>query len=158
MNATLAGVLALSAVIGTALPAVAAESRMEKTLRLEPGGRFTLRTDLGSVKVTGTNRSGARVIVTSKRDDLADLLRFRFDEEAGSATVVATKRHPIASFFASVRDSVHFEVEVPAATRVTLDSSGGSLSLDALRGEAKLETSGGAITVRNQTGDLLAST
>lgn len=158
MNSTFAGVLALSAAIGAAAPAAVAESRMEKTLRLEPGGRFTLRTDLGSIKVTGTSRSGARVVVTSKRDEIADLLFFRFDEDAGSATVVAKRKHPIASFFSGGRDGVHFEVEVPAATRVTLDSSGGSIGIEALRGEANLETSGGAITARDLTGDLRAST
>jgi hypothetical protein len=43
--------LSLSAAVG--------ESRMEKTLRLEPGGRFSLDTDLGSVTVTGTSATRA---------------------------------------------------------------------------------------------------
>ncbi|MEO8430988.1 MAG: hypothetical protein ABI592_05715 [Acidobacteriota bacterium] len=158
MNSTFAGVLALSAAIGVAVPAAAAESRMEKALRLEPGGQFTLKTDLGSVRLTGVDRSGARLVITSKRGDLADLLHFRFDEETGAATVVARRKHPISSFFSNNGNSVHFEIEVPTATRVNVDSSGGSITTAALRGNVKLDTSGGAIAVGDQTGDVFAST
>ena len=39
-----------------------AETRMEKTLKLEPGGQFTLDTELGKVTVRGTRAGSAFAI------------------------------------------------------------------------------------------------
>jgi hypothetical protein len=134
-------VLALSA--GPAL----AETRMEKTLKLEPGGEFRLETDIGRVTVTGTSSPGVRLIVTSRRDDINDLLSFRYEEGVRSASVIARKRHHLDFLFGSWSSSVRFEVEVPSETAVTVHTSGGGISLAALRSPAKIETSGGGIEV-----------
>src|SRR5215831_271421 len=75
-----------------------AESRMEKTLKLDPGGEFSIDTDLGKVIVTGVSASGAHVVVTSRRE-LDDLLRFEFDEGPARATIRARRLHPFGSFF-----------------------------------------------------------
>ena len=158
MSVRFGGLLLISAALAGTAPALPAESRIEKTLRLEPGGTFSLQADLGRVRLTGTDRPGARIIITSRRDDLEDLLRFQFEEGAGTARVVARKRHPISSFFGSRGGSIVFEVEVPAQTRVVVDTSGGSISIAGVASSAKLETSGGAIEVRDQTGDLNAHT
>ncbi len=158
MSVRFGGLLLISAALAGAAPALPAESRIEKTLRLEPGGTFSLQADLGQVRLKGTDRPGARIIVTSKRDDLEDLLRFQFEEGPGTARVVARKRHPISGFFGVRGGSIVFEVEVPAQTRVVVDTSGGSISIAGVASDAKLETSGGAIEVRDQTGDLTAHT
>jgi hypothetical protein len=149
--------LALAGLCGLAA-AASAESRIEKNLHLAPGGALRLETDLGSVQVRGTDREGARVVITSKHDDLNELLSFRFDEAAGSVTIVARKKHPISSFFGFHGNGVAFEIEVPSRTRVNVDTSGGSISLKALASEAKLETSGGGIEVRDHAADLVAHT
>jgi DUF4097 and DUF4098 domain-containing protein YvlB len=148
-------VLAVAAAVLIASTALAAESRLEKNLKLEPGGTFTLKTDVGAVRIKGTGQSGARVVVTSKRDDLDDILRFEWNEGAGSASVTAKKKHRF-SLFENIR--VTFEVEVPAKTRVDVDTSGGSIVLRSLEGEAKLETSGGGIDVEDHTSDVVAHT
>jgi len=156
MKTQLARVLGVAAV-GAAILAggtARAESRIEKNLRLEPGGTFTLNTDLGAVKVRGTDRSGARIVVTSRREELEELLRFQFDEGSGSVTVTARKRHPISSFFGSNRASVAFEIEVPSKTRVNVDTSGGAIRLEALAGDTKLDTSGGGVDVHDHTGSV----
>jgi hypothetical protein len=154
----LALTVALAGVSFLVAPAAGAESRIEKNLRLDAGGSFRLETDLGSVKVRGTDKPGARIVIISKRDDLNELLSFRFDEGAGSVTVVARKKHPRSSMFGGRSSNIAFEIEVPSKTRVTVDTSGGSISLAALAGEAKLETSGGGIEVRDHAADLTAHT
>jgi DUF4097 and DUF4098 domain-containing protein YvlB len=144
------------AAISLLLPALclAAESRMEKTLRLEPGGRFFLDTDLGSVTITGTNTSGAKLVITSRRRDLEELLRFNFREDAGSVSITARRKHGrIFGWFGS-GDSVHWEIQVPAATELDVDTSGGAIKVSELRSDANLETSGGRISVRDMVGDL----
>jgi DUF4097 and DUF4098 domain-containing protein YvlB len=144
---------------GFLVPVLAgAESRMEKTLRLDPGGRFSIQTDMGSVTVTGANAPGARLVITSRRP-LEDLLRLTFREDAGSVSVTGRRRH--GRFFPWINNSrgnVHFEIQVPAQTDLDIDTSGGAIKIAGLRSPAKLETSGGGIDVRDLAGDLEAQT
>jgi hypothetical protein len=155
----LRGIIRTSALVaGLALAAapLRAESRIEKTLKLAPGGEFRLETDMGRVTVTGSSEEGVRIVVTSRRKDLNDLMTFRFDEGPGSVTVVAKKRHAISWF--STGGGVAWEVRVPAETRLSIDTSGGAITVSGTRGGARLDTSGGGIEVRDLVGDLDADT
>ncbi|HEY1252228.1 MAG TPA: hypothetical protein VGH97_13670 [Thermoanaerobaculia bacterium] len=134
-----------------------ADTRVEKTLRLEPGGEFRLDTDMGKVTVTGTSESGARVVITSKHKDLDELMSFRFEEHAGSVSIVARKKHRF-SFFGNSGDNVQYEIQVPASTRLSIETSGGGITISGMRDTVKLNTSGGGIRVRDQVGDLDADT
>ena len=133
---------------GLLFPVLAAgeESRFEKALRLDPGGRFSIRTDLGGVTVTGVNAPGARIVITSRRP-IDDLLRLTFREDAGSVTV--TGRRVRGHFFPWIgeRGNVRFEIQVPAQTELDVDTSGGAIKISGLSSPAKLETSGGGIRV-----------
>ncbi|MEP6993033.1 MAG: hypothetical protein ABI968_00835 [Acidobacteriota bacterium] len=148
--------LILAGVVLTALTALA-DTRIEKTLKLEPGGEFRLDTDTGKVIVTGTGTSGAHVVITSKRKDLDELLNFQFDEAPNLVTIKARRKHRF-HFFSSFGDSVQYEVQLPANTRISIDTSGGGITVSAMRGNAKLDTSGGGIAVRDHVGDLDADT
>ena len=147
---------ALAALTCLAAAEAAAEDRIEKDLKLDPGGEFRLETDIGAVTVTGGPDSGAHVVITSRRKDLNELLTFRFDEGANSVHIVAKKRHH--NWFSDHGDGVQYEVRVPADTRVSVDTSGGAIKISGLRGHAKLDTSGGGIRVDNLAGDLDANT
>lgn len=142
--------------VGLLVPVLSAraDSRMEKVLRLDPGGRFSLQTDLGSVTITGTSAPGARLVITSRRRSLDDLLRFTFREDAGSASVTARRRHGHLFSWNRSGGDVHFEIQVPTQTALDIDTSGGAIRIAGLRSEAKLETSGGGIHVRDLAGDL----
>lgn len=150
--------LAFAALLVPAL-LLRADTRMEKTLKLDPGGRFALDTELGSVTVTGSDSADARLVVTSRRRDLDAILRFSFQENPGSVTVSARrKRAHIFPWLGGNRGSVHFEVRVPARTLLDIDTSGGAIQISAMRSEARLETSGGRIVVRDLVGDLSGHT
>jgi hypothetical protein len=140
-----------------ALPGLA-ETRIEKDLKLSPGGDFRLETDMGSVVVAGSPDAGAHIVITSKRKDLEELLTFRFEEGAASASVVARKKHPMSSWFSDHGGSVHYEIRVPAETRLSINTSGGSIKVGGMRLPAKLDTSGGSINVNDLVGDLDADT
>ena len=146
--------LAFAALLVPAL-LLRAETRMEKTLKLDPGGRFALDTDVGSVTVTGSDSADARLVVTSRRRDLDEILRFSFQENPGSVTVSARrKRTHIFPWLGRNSGSVHFEIKVPARTLLDIDTSGGAIQISGTRSEARLETSGGRIVVRDLVGDL----
>ena len=148
--------LVLAGLVAASLPALA-ETRIEKNLKLSPGGEFRLDTDLGRVTVTGSSDDGARVVITSKRKDLEDLLTFRFDETPGTVKISARQKHRF-HWFNNSGNGVQCEIQVPHDTRLSIETSGGGISISGTRGQAKLDTSGGAIHVDDLVGDLDADT
>lgn len=139
-----------------------ADTRITEELKLNPGGRLVVDVDCGSVAVTGTSRPGARIVVTSSRDDLESQLSFSFQEREGEVEVTARRKGEggiISSWFSSgCRGALEFAVEVPHEASVRVDTSGGSIELVSTRGEARLDTSGGAISVKDLRGSLVADT
>ena len=147
--------IGLLVVVLVALSAVAcAESRMEKTLALAPGGEFVLQSDGGSVTVTGSADSGARIVITSNRSDLQSLYNFSFDSSPGMVRVTARKKG--FTWFSNL--NLHFEVTVPTKTRVNVNTGGGSVKASSLEGEQRLGTSGGSIDASNIHGNVMART
>jgi hypothetical protein len=151
---TLGVLVAALSLLAMASPA-AAESRIEKNLELQPGGRFTLESEVGSVTATGTSRSGAHIVITSEREDLNSELEFTFTNGPGWASVAARRKHESGW---SHSYSVHFEIEVPTETRTAVHTGGGSITLSGLRGAAEVKTSGGPIEVTGLNGSLEAHT
>lgn len=133
-----------------ALPA-AADSRVEKTLKLEPGGRLVVDTELGAISVTGASGSDARVVVTSAGRDLEELLSLRFEDGSRTARITGRRKH---RFFNWSNDRVRFEIQVPKESSLDLDTSGGRIVVADIQGDVKVHTSGGAIEVRDLVGDL----
>jgi len=132
-----------------------AEYRTEKNLKLEPGGRFTIDSSAGSVTITGTSESGARIVVTSNRDDLESLFDLQFEESAGEVRVTARKKH---MFGWPNHLRLHFDVRVPAETQVDVKTGGGSVEISQLKRDADLNTSGGSINVSDLAANLKAHT
>jgi len=150
--------VALLAAVALSLlaPAIArADYRQEKTLNLAPGGSFVLQADAGSVRVTGTSNSGARIVITSERDDLASLFDFSFESSGGAARVTARKKERWHSLH---NLNLHFEIEVPAETGVEVKTGGGSVEISHLTRDANLDTSGGSIHVSDLAAALEART
>ena len=154
-------------IIGIALPVWLAfstapawsDTRIEKNLALLPGGRLVVDVEGGSVDVRGTSESGAKVLITSSRDDIKDLYDFGFEETQGMVRVTAKKKSGLYSFLSSLRGtSLRIDVQVPELTSLTLDTSGGGIKIAGTRGVAKAETSGGSIDVSALTGNLAAET
>ncbi len=140
----------------------AAEFRLEKHLALAPGGELVIDTSGGGVTVTGGAVDGATIVVTSDRDreDVESRYTFDFRAEPGRVVVVNRRKGSLwGHWFDWGRGySLHFEVQVPRATRVELDSSGGGLHISRLDGDARLRSSGGGLHVEDLVGALDAGT
>jgi DUF4097 and DUF4098 domain-containing protein YvlB len=147
--------IALSA-LALALPALA-ELRIEKTLKLAPGGEFRLETDMGKVTLVGSSERDVHVVVTSRRKDLDELMTFRWDESPGLVSITATKKRKFEIFLGS-GDKVQYEVRVPTQTRVSVDTSGGGITISGIEGPVRADTSGGGIGITNVAGDVTADT
>ncbi len=137
----------------TAAP-VLADYRVERELTLPSGGEFNLRTDSGRLTVRGTSRAGARVVVTSGRDDFEDRFDLTFEETRNGVTVVAERRGSwISRWFSWFGDGVHFEVEVPHDTELGLRTAGGAIEVSEIRARVDARTSGGSIEIQEVSGD-----
>ena len=136
----------LAAMIACMLSVVPApargEYRNERDFNLEPGGRFIIDSGVGSVRISGVSGSGARVKISSNRDDLERLFDLRFNESAG---VVEVTLHRHKDFKSPNHFWVKFEVQVPHETSVEVRTGGGSVEIDQLSRDATLNTSGGSI-------------
>ena len=66
--------------------------RIEKTLKLAPGGEFRLDTDMGKVTLVGSSQADVHVVVTSRRKDLDELMTFRWDGSPGLVSITAPKK------------------------------------------------------------------
>jgi DUF4097 and DUF4098 domain-containing protein YvlB len=133
-----------------------ADYKMERRLALEPGGTFTLASDVGAVTVTGDSESGAIVTITSERDDFEELFDLRFEEAAGRASVAIKRR---GGWLKSFRGGDWFNhtqlvVRVPSQASVDLKTSGGSIEASRLRGRTAINTSGGSLRVETVEGNV----
>jgi hypothetical protein len=143
-------------VVAAAVPTFAG-TRIEEVRKLEPGGRFVLDSDAGSVTLVGDSSSGARIVVTSERDDLKALYDLTFEESPGLVRVTVDRKKSLLSAFWQ-RGSLHFEIHVPERTAVEVGTGGGKIDLSSIRGDTRLVTSGGRIQVSRLNGSLNAET
>ena len=149
-------ILLLAALLASTFATLAAaRSHIEKTLKLEPNGRFALESDVGSVTLTGKSSSGAHVVIDADREDFESRYTINFEENAGSVSVTVRRKD---RFSWNEHGSVHFEIEVPSQTQTDVRTGGGSVTLSNLRGESELKTSGGSIDVSGLNGKLDART
>ena len=146
-----AGLLAMAA------PAWAG-SQLEKTLKLEPGGRFVLEVDEGSVDVMGSDQAGANVVVTSYASDFQDRVDLNFEEDPGMVRIRARRRYwnPLSFLFDPL--DMHYEIRVPKSTTLEIRTGGGGIRVYSMAGYADLKTSGGPIEVSHVAGDVRAHT
>jgi len=117
-------------------------SRIEKDLKLEPGGRLVVDAGASDVFVTGRSASGAHVVVTSNRDDMEELFTLNFSEEPGAVRIEMHK-HSLQLW--PKRLEVRIEVDVPTRTNLEIRTGGGDVKVNHLEGETNLETSGGDV-------------
>jgi hypothetical protein len=132
-----------------------AGTQIEKSFPLNPGGRFILDSDGGSVSITGTDQSEAKVTITGNRD-LENLFDFTFDASNAAVRIRAERRDHWGWFGFDL--NMHYEIRVPKATALEIRTGGGGIEVNTVAAEARLKTSGGPIDVSGLNGRLLAET
>jgi hypothetical protein len=129
-----------------------AGTRIEKNLKLQPGGTIYLDTSGGDVRVRGTSEPGARVVVTSNLSDLEKAFEFRFDEEPHAVRIAGHRPSNAPLWYSHV--SLRFEIQVPRQTSLELKTGGGDVNVSELEGTFRLKTSGGDVEVSDVKGNL----
>jgi len=151
-------VVAAAAAALACLPALA-DTRIEKTLKLDSGGKLVVVADAGSLTVTGSSSPGAHVLLTSDKDDFESRFDLKFEELPGELRITMKKKDSLTSWTNWFNNSkIRFEVQVPTKTRTDLSTGGGHVTLRGLEGDAKTETSGGHIEIADLLGNVNAET
>jgi hypothetical protein len=131
-----------------------AETRIEKTLKIDSGGRLEVDTEMGAITVTGSSRSDIHVVVTSKNRDLEELMTLRFEDGGKTARISGRRKGGHLFNWSDGNSRVRFEIEVPTATALNLDTSGGGIIVEAVHGDVKLHSSGGSLDLRDVIGEV----
>jgi DUF4097 and DUF4098 domain-containing protein YvlB len=140
-------VAALVVVSAVLQPVSANESSGTREFRAAAGGKLSLHLETGGgVKISGTG--GSSVSVTYKLSCSPDC-QITFDQSGGDLRV-ETKFEPSGK---SQTADADFEIRVPSRFDVALDSMGGGLEIDGVKGAFTGETKGGEITLHDVEGE-----
>jgi len=151
-------VAAAAAAALSALPALA-ESRIEKNLKLDSGGKLTVISDAGSLEITGSGSSGAHLVLTSDKDDFESRFDFKAEELPGEVRITLKKKDSLSSWSTWFNNAkIRFTIEVPSKTKTDLRTGGGHISVRSLGGDSNADTSGGHIEINDLDGNLVAET
>ncbi|MBN1782118.1 DUF4097 family beta strand repeat protein [bacterium] len=144
----------------------AAEKTMSKEFQVKPGGTLYIDASYGTIQVVSQNDPAVKVEVTFKRktgsqeklQQMIDDLDLKFKTEGSDVYIVMESEND--SFFSNFwkHMDVHFDVIVPTKYNVDLKTSGGSIAVGDLDGNAKSKTSGGSLKFGKITGSILGKT
>jgi hypothetical protein len=156
------------AVMGVSLAAFAeTEERVNKSFKAQPGGQLVVDVDFGSIEVTPSDGSEITVDVVRKvhrdgnKEAEATFLKDRpvtISQEGNTVTVRARSNSKNWSWRGSQRTEGKYMVKVPSRFNTDVRTSGGSISVNGLTGEAKAKTSGGSIKLAELRGSVNANT
>jgi len=140
-----------------ALP-VGAGAQIQKTLKLNPGGRFILEADEGSVDLMGSDQSEADVVITGQGYHIENRVDFSFDDDGNVVRIREKRRYwdPFEFLFDPL--GLHYQIRVPKSTALEIRTGGGNIRVYSVAGRVELATSGGGIEVSNVTGNVYAHT
>jgi DUF4097 and DUF4098 domain-containing protein YvlB len=155
-----------------ATPAQAAERTLDRTFKVEAGGRLDVAADAASIQVTGGSNNGVVVkVVLSGAQEVLDDVELSAAQQGNDVSVIAKRKTRNRG-----RLTGSITVQVPARYDIELKSSGGDLKVERvtgktrgktsggdwianqLQGNVEIQTSGGDITVNGVQGDLTAGT
>ena len=157
----LLGLLLLIPLVG-----IAQEERSEKFFTVKPGGWLELRADFGAVQVRSTPKDEVRIEVTkwvegrSRRStkELFEDYEISYSQTARGVSIIAKMRGRSSWWQSNDGLQVEFRITVPQRYNLELNTSGGSIDVDDLIGEARVKTSGGSLTLGRIEGPVTAKT
>jgi hypothetical protein len=142
---------------------------VEKNFTVQPGGNLKAVTFGGSIKVKSADSPEVRVVATEtfsrasteqEADEILKDLVLTLEQSGNDVTVTAEypNRPRGFSFGSWPPVQVSLEITVPRSCNLTLNTSGGSISVASLKGDVHARTSGGSLTFERIDGELDGAT
>lgn len=152
-------VVALVTLFLAATIVYAGEKKFEKKFSVSPGGTLTLKTDVGSVTVTGTSSNEVRVIAEMKGSE-HDLKKFEVSADQVNTGVEVVGHGPKGGIWPWDWSDVdaRFQIEVPRNYNMNVETSGGDVSVSSVKGTIVGKTSGGNISAGDVEGTVRMGT
>lgn len=134
----------------------AADRKFEKKFSVNPGGTLTLKTDVGTVKVTGTSSNEVSVVADIHgRQRMVDGFEISADQTGDGVSVTGrAKEHGSWFFNTSDGIDVEFTVKVPHSYNLQIHTAGGNLYVGDVAGKVNASTSGGEVEASAVEGSL----
>lgn len=134
-----------------------AADTIQKSFPVKPGGQLVLETDLGSIEINTSNTNTleidvtreARIGSTKRAEEILEDFELSFRQDGNTVYVNGDyKQSGLSRFWNNIGKHVriHFLISLPREFNIDLKTSGGKISVDDLKGEARAKTSGGSLS------------
>jgi len=148
-------VTALCLLVGAAN---AGDKKFEKTFDVSSGGTLKIKTDIGTIRITGSKTKQVSIVASVWGND-DEVERFEFDAvQTSSGVEISGKLNRGRWFKWSSHIGADFVISVPLDYDLLMETSGGNLEVTDLRGRVDGETSGGNISLQNIAGNITVGT
>ena len=146
------------------------DKEIAKSFDVSPGGLFSLETDLGTLEVQTGDKNTVEIEILLKADTRDDekaeeiFDRFKVDFEQDGNEVYVTgdldKEEDTWRFWEKNRNKIRikFIITIPQEFDLSLETSGGSITVADLHGKVQAHTSGGSLEFENINGSVYAKT
>ena len=138
-------------------------NRIERTLKTGPAAKLDISNISGSIAVSSWERDEVRVTAAIGTDGSRDLIDVTIE---GAGNLVTAKVKParidgnwVRRLIASNSiPSVHFEIECPGASDVTVKSAASGIDIKNLKGGVDIDQVAGSVLIANHVGRLALKT
>ncbi len=146
--------VALASSLALLAPSLVAADVVERTFSVRGDGRLEIDTDIGSIDVRPGADDEVRITVEREaRSGDDDDFVLAFEQDDGVIRVTGDRPDGWSWRWSSAnRFRVHFDVEIPAAFTVDLETSGGAITVASLDGDVDCRTSGGDVRLSDVGG------
>ncbi|MBI3365893.1 MAG: DUF4097 family beta strand repeat protein [Ignavibacteriae bacterium] len=136
-----------------------ANQNVEKTFAVQPGGKFVIDADAGSVSIIGTDKQEVAIRVAAHGSE-KNLSRYKVDffQEGNTIRVEGRFKQKHFMFFGDNSIDVQYDVEVPREFNLSLQTSGGNIVVQDIKGSIEGSTAGGDIDLTKLDGTVNLST
>jgi DUF4097 and DUF4098 domain-containing protein YvlB len=141
--------------LGPGLAGAEVTERFEKTVPLDPGGRFRIENTNGSITLEAWDQPSVAIEAEKKARDEERLSQIEIDVESLGSSVTVKTRLPRAR---KGHGSVEYHVRVPVGAAVEAETVNGRLDLSGVAGTTRVSTVNGGIHLRDASGGVDAST
>lgn len=139
----------------SAMPSIAADKALDRSFEVSSGGRLSVKLDVGHITVTGSDSQRVVVRLRAQGDDRElERLTWSAEKDAAGVSVTSKRGGERGWFIWNENVQVSASIEVPRAYNVDLDTSGGSIEVRSLKGDAMGRTSGGRLLVESVQGNV----
>lgn len=151
--------LAMTLAVAAPVGAQTVEERVDRTIAFQPGGRLTLKTFSGEVRITGTDRN--EVVIHAVRRatrERLDRIRLEIEERGGEIRIEANRRDSSRRNENNNVVETDFVIEVPRETRLDITTFSAPVDVTGVHGQHEIDGFSSRLRLTDVSGPVRAKT